>query len=85
MSSPPPKQNASSKENSVAFDDYMETEHFSHETVPFSVFDEEIKNIWSEIKTISGKLLKFIRSKKAITKEMIIRKFAPYNKRTKIY
>ena len=41
----------------------LDTEHFPHETVPLSVFTEEIKNIWSEIKTIHGKLVEPHQSK----------------------
>ena len=51
----PSQHNASSKEANLTFADNPETERFPHETVPFSVFTEEIKNIWSEIKAIRKK------------------------------
>ena len=51
------KQNASSQEANLTFAVDLDTEHVPHETVPLSVFTEEIKNIWSEIKTIRGKLV----------------------------
>ena len=53
----PSQHNASSKEANLTFADNLETEHFPHETVPFSVFTEEIKNTWSEIKAIRKKLV----------------------------
>ena len=53
----PSQHNASSKEANLTFADNPETERFPHETVPFSVFTEEIKNIWSEVKAIREKLV----------------------------
>ena len=43
-------------ETEISFAVNLDTEHIPHETVRLSVFTEEIKNIWSEIKTIGGKL-----------------------------
>ena len=51
------QHNASSQGANLTFADNPETEHFPHETVPFSVFTEEIKNIWSEIKGIREKFV----------------------------
>ena len=53
----PSQHNASSQEANLTFADNPETERFPHETVPFSVFTEEIKNIWSEVKAIREKLV----------------------------
>ena len=53
----PSQHNASSQEANLTFADNPETECFPHETVPFSVFTEEIKNIWSEVKAIREKLV----------------------------
>ena len=53
----PPQHNASSQEDNLTFAVNLDTEHVPHETVPLSVFTEEIKNIWSKIKTIRGKLV----------------------------
>ena len=52
----PPQHNASSQEANLTFAVNLDTEHIPHETMPLSVFTEEIKNIWSEIKTIGKKL-----------------------------
>ena len=41
----------------MTFADNLEKERLPHETVPFSVFTEEIKNIWSEIKAIRENLV----------------------------
>ena len=59
----PPQHNDSSQEANLTFGVNLDTEHFPHETVPLSVFTEEIKNIWSEIKTIRGKLVEPHQSK----------------------
>ena len=59
----PSQHNASSQEANFTFGVNLDTEHFPHETVPLSVFTEEIKNIWSEIKTIRGKLVEPHQSK----------------------
>ena len=48
---------ASSQEANLTFADNPKTECFPHETVPFCVFTDEIKNIWSEIKAIREKLV----------------------------
>ena len=53
----PSQHNASSIEANLTFADNPETGRFPHETVPFSVFTEEIKNIWSKIKAIRKKLV----------------------------
>ena len=52
----PSQHNASSQEANLTFAVTLDTEHIPHETVPLSVFSEEIKNIWSKIKTIGKKL-----------------------------
>ena len=59
----PPQHNASSQEANLTFAVNLDTEHIPHETVPLSVFTEEIKNIWSEIKTIGKKLGELHQSK----------------------
>ena len=53
----PSQHNASSQEANLTFADNPETERYPHKTVPFSVFTEEIKNIWSEVKAIREKLV----------------------------
>ena len=68
----------------MTFADNLETERFPHETVSFSVFTEEIKNIWTEIKTIREKLVEPHQLKENEKERKIIRKFAPFNKRIKI-
>ena len=53
----PSQHSASSQEANLTFADNPETERFPHKTVPFSVFTEEIKNIWSEVEAIREKLV----------------------------
>ena len=53
----PSQHSASSQEANFTLADNPETERFLHKTVPFSVFTEEIKNIWSEVKAIREKLV----------------------------
>lgn len=53
----PSQHNASSQEANLTFADNSETERDPHKTVPFSVFTEEIKNIWSKVKAIRKKLV----------------------------
>ena len=59
----PPQHNASSQDANLTFADNLEKERFPHETVPFSVFTEEIKNIWFEIKAIREKLVEPLQLK----------------------